>query len=56
MVQGLPQMYWVDQGCSSLVLLIKLVDAFACEHEGCDLTFIETDAGQIAAAGQQERT
>ena len=43
----------VHQGCAAPVLLVKLVQAVTCKHEGCYLPIIEADAGQIAAAGQQ---
>ncbi len=56
MVQGLSQVYRVDQGCSSLVFPVKLVDAFSCNHEGCYHAVIEVDAGKIAAMTEQERT
>jgi len=43
----------VHQGCAVAILMIELIQICTGEHEGCYLTIIEADAGQIAAAGQQ---
>ncbi|MCP3955825.1 MAG: hypothetical protein GY697_26955 [Desulfobacterales bacterium] len=36
--------------------MVKLIQTFAGEHEGCYLTIIEADAGQVSAVGKQERS
>ena len=54
MVQGCSQVHGIYQSCSGAVFTVELVQVRSCEHEGCYLSFVEADAGQIAAAGQQE--
>lgn len=53
MVQGHTQVNGVHQGRALPVLSIKLIEINTGEHEGRYLTIIETDAGEVAAAGEQ---
>ncbi len=46
-------MHGVYQGFAGLVFLVKMIQAFAGEHEGCYLAIIEADAGQVSAVGKQ---
>ncbi len=45
MVQGCTQMHGVHQGSSGSIILIELIQPFTCEHKGCYLAIIETNAG-----------
>ena len=53
-VQRCSQVNGVHQGRAGPVLTVELVETRAGEHEGGYLSFVEADAGQVAAAGQQE--